>query len=80
MWDSAEETQHGQLSSVMKQLQHVCDHPSLAKGTEMRPSSEDGPNLWESSGKMLVLDKLLKELKEGGSRVLLFSHVFVSLS
>ena len=46
----------------------------------MGPSSEDGPNLWESSGKMLVLDKLLKELKEGGSRVLLFSHVFVSLS
>lgn len=35
----------------------------------------DGPHLWENSGKMLLLDKLLKKLKEKGSRVLIFCQM-----
>ena len=37
----------------------------------------DGPHLWENSGKMQLLDKLLKKMKEQGSRVLIFSQVVI---
>lgn len=39
------------------------------------PPYTDGPHLWENSGKMQLLDKLLAKVKEQGSRVLLFSQV-----
>ena len=39
------------------------------------PPYVDGPHLWENSGKMQLLDKLLKKMKEQGSRVLIFTQV-----
>ena len=38
-------------------------------------SDSDGPHLWENSGKMMLLHKLLKKLKEKQSRVLIFCQM-----
>lgn len=50
----------------------------------MRPSQEapvlpngsyDGNSLVKSSGKLMLLQKMLKKLRDGGHRVLIFSQV-----
>jgi SWI/SNF-related matrix-associated actin-dependent regulator of chromatin subfamily A member 5 len=38
-------------------------------------SDSDGPHLWENSGKMMLLHKLLIKLKERDSRVLIFCQM-----
>ena len=38
-------------------------------------ADKDGPHLWENSGKMMLLHKLLVKLKEKGSRVLIFCQM-----
>jgi SWI/SNF-related matrix-associated actin-dependent regulator of chromatin subfamily A member 5 len=57
------------------QLRKVCNHPYLFDGAETGPPYVDGPHLWENSGKMLLLNKLLSKLKERGSRVLIFCQM-----
>lgn len=52
----------------------VTNHPYLFPGAEPQPY-EEGEHLITNAGKMVVLDKLLKRLKERGSRVLLFSQM-----
>ena len=44
-------------------------------GAEAGPPYSDGPHLWENSGKMMLLHKLLPKLKANGSRVLIFSQM-----
>ena len=63
------------LLNVLMQLRKVCNHPYLFDGAEPGPPYTDGPHLWESSGKMLLLHKLLVKLKQRGSRVLIFSQM-----
>lgn len=63
------------LSNILVQLRKVCNHPYLFPGSEPGPPYEDGPHLYQNSGKMVLLDKLLKRLKENGSRVLIFSQM-----
>lgn len=63
------------LSNILMQLRKVCNHPYLFPGSEPGPPFEDGPHLIQNSGKMVLLDKLLKRLKERGSRVLIFSQM-----
>lgn len=63
------------LLNVLMQLRKVCNHPYLFDGAEPGPPYKDGPHLWENSGKMMLLHKLLKKLKEKGSRVLVFSQM-----
>jgi SWI/SNF-related matrix-associated actin-dependent regulator of chromatin subfamily A member 5 len=53
----------------------VCNHPYLFDGAEAGPPYSDGPHLWENSGKMQLLHKLLPKLKDRGSRVLIFSQM-----
>jgi SWI/SNF-related matrix-associated actin-dependent regulator of chromatin subfamily A member 5 len=53
----------------------VCNHPYLFDGAEPGPPYSNGPHLWAASGKMILLDKLLRRLHEQGSRVLLFSQM-----
>lgn len=53
----------------------VCNHPYLFEGAEPGPPFFDGPHIWENSGKMMMLDKLLQRLKQEGSRVLIFSQM-----
>jgi SWI/SNF-related matrix-associated actin-dependent regulator of chromatin subfamily A member 5 len=63
------------LLNVLMQLRKVCNHPYLFDGAEAGPPYVDGPHLWENSGKMLLLNKLLPKLKERGSRILIFCQM-----
>jgi len=63
------------LLNVLMQLRKVCNHPYLFDGAEAGPPYTDGPHIWENSGKMMLLHKLLPKLKEKGSRVLIFSQM-----
>jgi SWI/SNF-related matrix-associated actin-dependent regulator of chromatin subfamily A member 5 len=63
------------LNSLMAQLRKAANHPYLFDGAE--PPTLDGragPDIITASGKMMVLDRLLTKLKEGGHRVVLFSQ------
>eukprot|EP00941_MAST-03F_sp_MAST-3F-sp1_P002345 g2345.t1 len=69
------------LLNVEMELRKCCNHPFLIKGAEDRTVSENcTPSEWletliDSSGKMVLLDKLLPKLKEEGHRILLFSQM-----
>ena len=63
------------LLNVLMQLRKVCNHPYLFEGAEYGPPYIDGPHIWESCGKMILLDKLLTRLLATGSRVLIFSQM-----
>ena len=51
------------LLNVLMQLRKVCNHPYLFEGAEEGPPFVDGPHLWQSSGKLTLLDKLLPKLR-----------------
>ena len=65
------------------QLRHCCNHPSRPKGVlpaeGLTHAAHDEPayadKLVASSGKLVLLDKLLPKLQAQGHRVLLFSQV-----
>ena len=63
------------LLNTLMQLRKVCNHPYLFEGAEPGPPYVNGPHLWENTGKMLLLQKLLPKLKAQGSRVLIFSQM-----
>jgi len=63
------------LLNVLMQLRKVCNHPYLFDGAEPGPPYEDGSHLWENSGKLTLLHKLLPKLRGQGSRVLVFSQM-----
>jgi len=63
------------LLNILMQLRKVCNHPYLFDGAEPGPPFSDGPHLWENSGKMMLLNKLLPKLKKNGSRVLIFCQM-----
>ena len=62
-------------------LSQVCNHPYLVKGVEdtVTEQTQDPAELARlfiaSSGKFVLLDKLLPKLKAGGHRVLIFSQM-----
>jgi SWI/SNF-related matrix-associated actin-dependent regulator of chromatin subfamily A member 5 len=53
----------------------VCNHPYLFDGAEEGPPYVDGPHIWENSGKMQLLHKLLAKLQKNDSKVLIFSQM-----
>jgi len=57
------------------QLRKCCNHPYLFDGAEPGPPYTTDQHIIDNAGKMVVLDKLLKRMKEQGSRVLLFSQM-----
>ena len=63
------------LLNVLMQLRKVCNHPYLFSGAEPGPPYIDGPHLYENSGKMILLNKLLPKLQRQGSRVLIFCQM-----
>ncbi|KAG0567323.1 hypothetical protein KC19_7G126300 [Ceratodon purpureus] len=79
------------LRNVAMELRKLCNHPFLCDGLEesilsKHRSANDGSasNLAEtllsqSSGKMVLVDKLLPKLKEAGRRVLIFSQFTMML-
>lgn len=63
------------LLNIVMQLRKCCNHPYLFDGAEPGPPYTTDEHLVYNSQKMLVLDKLLKGMKEQGSRVLIFSQM-----
>ncbi|KAJ2377751.1 chromatin remodeling complex Adenosinetriphosphatase, partial [Coemansia sp. RSA 2603] len=63
------------LLNIVMQLRKCCNHPYLFDGAEPGPPYTTDEHLVYNAGKMVVLDKLLKRLKEQGSRVLIFSQM-----
>ncbi|KAG1145180.1 hypothetical protein G6F37_008896 [Rhizopus arrhizus] len=63
------------LLNIVMQLRKCCNHPYLFDGAEPGPPFTTDQHLVDNSGKMVVLDKLLKKCKAQGSRVLLFSQM-----
>ena len=68
-----------QLTNMEMQLRKCCNHPFMIKGVQQSlgagVSEEDKlKKMIESSGKMVLLDKLLPKLKSQGKKVLIFSQ------
>lgn len=68
------------LLNVMMDLKKCCNHPYLFPvAAEEAPISPHGnyetQALIKASGKLVLLSKMLKQLKEGGHRVLIFSQM-----
>lgn len=63
------------LLNIVMQLRKCCNHPYLFEGAEPGPPYTTDEHLVFNSGKMVILDKLLKRMKEQGSRVLIFSQM-----
>lgn len=77
------------LKNLMMQLRKVCNHPYLIKGanesiveqfTKAAPEGTPKPEielkaLVQSSGKFILIDKLLPKLKADGHKVLIFSQM-----
>lgn len=63
------------LLNIVMQLRKCCNHPYLFDGAEPGPPFTTDEHLVDNSGKMVILDKLLKKMKERGSRVLIFSQM-----
>lgn len=63
------------LLNIVMQLRKCCNHPYLFEGAEPGPPYTTDEHLIFNAGKMIVLDKLLRRLKESGSRVLIFSQM-----
>lgn len=62
------------LNSLFMQLRKCTNHPYLFEGAEPGPPFILGDHIVYNSGKMIVLDLLLKKLKQQKSRVLIFSQ------
>ncbi|XP_020108881.1 ISWI chromatin-remodeling complex ATPase CHR11-like isoform X2 [Ananas comosus] len=63
------------LLNIAMQLRKCCNHPYLFQGAEPGPPYTTGEHLITNAGKMVLLDKLLRKLKERDSRVLIFSQM-----
>ena len=63
------------LMNVIMQLKKCCNHPYLFPEAEPGPPYTTDEHLVQNCGKMILLDKLLKKLKEQKSRVLVFSQM-----
>lgn len=61
--------------NMVMQLRKVTCHPYLFDGAEPGPPYTTDEHIINNCGKMVVLDKLLKAMKEKGSRVLIFSQM-----
>lgn len=63
------------LLNIVMQLRKCCNHPYLFDGAEPGPPYTTDEHLVFNSGKMIILDKMLKKFKAAGSRVLIFSQM-----
>jgi SNF2 family DNA or RNA helicase len=75
------------FNNVCMQLRKCCNHPYLLDGVEelvnenqnQETETSNVESLIKASGKLVLLDKLLPKLKEGGHRVLIFSQFKIML-
>ncbi|XP_062209511.1 probable helicase CHR10 isoform X3 [Phragmites australis] len=71
-------SRHQSLQNIVIQLRKACSHPYLFSGIEPEPYVE-GEHLVEASGKLILLDLVLKKLHDLGHRVLLFAQMTQTL-
>jgi ATP-dependent DNA helicase len=70
------------LQNTVMQLRKVCSHPFLFDWP-IDPETHElvlGEELVNASGKMMVLDRLLRELFRRGHKVLIFSQFKIMLN
>ncbi|XP_075868348.1 chromodomain-helicase-DNA-binding protein 4-like isoform X2 [Nelusetta ayraudi] len=68
------------LLNVVMDLKKCCNHPYLfpaaaIEAPKMPNGMYDGSALTKASGKLTLLQKMMRKLKEGGHRVLVFSQM-----
>ncbi|KAK3572213.1 hypothetical protein QTP86_026054 [Hemibagrus guttatus] len=68
------------LLNVVMDLKKCCNHPYLfptaaIEAPKMPNGMYEGGSLTKASGKLMLLCKMLRKLKEGGHRVLIFSQM-----
>uniref|UniRef100_A0A3Q2DMN4 Chromodomain helicase DNA binding protein 4 n=1 Tax=Cyprinodon variegatus TaxID=28743 RepID=A0A3Q2DMN4_CYPVA len=68
------------LLNVVMDLKKCCNHPYLFPGAateapKLPNGMYEGTALTKASGKLMLLHKMMKKLKEGGHRVLIFSQM-----
>nr|CAB3230448.1 chromodomain-helicase-DNA-binding protein 4 [Phallusia mammillata] len=68
------------LLNIMMDLKKCCNHPYLFnKAAEEAPRSAngafDGTEMTKNGGKLIVLQKMMRKLKDRGNRVLIFSQM-----
>lgn len=51
------------MLNTLMQLRKACNHPYLFEGAEDPNLPSMGSHLYETSGKMIILNKLLEKLK-----------------
>lgn len=73
------------LTNILMELRKVCNHPFLISGAEENitrgmSDTEINEALIKSCSKMILVDKLLKKLREGGHKVLIFSQMVLVLN
>lgn len=74
-WNEKSKGVKTRLLNLSMQLRKCCNHPYLFEGYEDEDLEDYGEHLVTSSGKMIVVDKLLKRLFDLKSRVLIFSQM-----
>lgn len=71
------------LLNIISDLKKCCNHPFLFESAEEEYKGHDETSMIDrlvrTSGKMVLLNKLLTRLKSAGHRVLLFSQVLCLL-
>jgi SWI/SNF-related matrix-associated actin-dependent regulator of chromatin subfamily A member 5 len=72
---TSNKTDRVRLLNIIMQLRKCCNHPYLFDGAEPGPPYTTDQHIVNNCGKMVLLDKLLKRLKEQGSRVLIFTQM-----
>ncbi|KZO91804.1 hypothetical protein CALVIDRAFT_335743 [Calocera viscosa TUFC12733] len=65
--------QYQSLMKLLIQLRQCCDHPYLIPGAQPDPY-DLGEHVVTASSKLIVIDKLLKDLISKGERVLIFTE------
>ncbi|KHJ49017.1 CHDCT2 domain protein [Trichuris suis] len=68
------------LLNIMMDLKKCCNHPFLfpvaaVEAPKLPNGAYEGSALVKSCGKLMLLQKMLRKLKEGGHRVLIFSQM-----
>ncbi|XP_036203727.1 chromodomain-helicase-DNA-binding protein 5 isoform X3 [Myotis myotis] len=68
------------LLNIMMDLKKCCNHPYLfpvaaVEAPVLPNGSYDGSSLVKSSGKLMLLQKMLRKLRDEGHRVLIFSQM-----
>lgn len=64
------------LNNTLVQLRKNCNHPDiLTASSEQTPEFPPADTIVEQAGKFKLLERLLKRLKAGGHKVLIFSQV-----